>query len=191
MIMRITERQLDGAVVIVVVSVVIYTATFIFSQLQVSSHNIPFGDKRTGNLIVAIGGDTDFNGIYYMSDKARICDLLTSAGVINLEKFDKEILYNKLSNGDAVVIESGNRLTIEEMNNAHKVAFNIPININKATLSDLILIPGIGEKTAAHIIQFREKSGSFKKLDDLMKIRGIKEKKFTKVKRYLCTNKLS
>jgi competence protein ComEA len=191
MIMRITERQLDGMVVIVVASVVIYTATFIFSQLQVSSHNISFGDRRSGCLIVAIVGDTDFNGIYHMSDNVRICDLLTSAGIKNLEKFDKKILYNELSTGDAVVIESGNWLTIEEMSNAHKVAFNIPINVNKATISDLILIPGIGEKTASQIIQFREKSGSFKKLEDLMMIRGIKEKKFTKMKRYLCINQLS
>ena len=191
MIMRITERQLDGAVIIVVASIVIYIANFICSHIQVSSHNIPFGDKSSGHLIVAIGGDTDFNGIYHMSDKARICDLLTSAGVRNLEKFDKKTLYNKLSTGDVVVVESGNRLKIEEMNNAHKVAFSIPININKASLNDLILIPGIGEKTASQIIQFREKSGSFKKLEDLMKIRGIKEKKFTKVKRYLCTNQIS
>jgi competence protein ComEA len=189
--MRITERQLDGMVVIVVVSVVIYIATFIFSQLQVSSRNISFGDRRSGRLIVAIVGDTDFNGIYHMSDNVRICDLLTSAGIKNLEKFDKKILYNELSTGDAVVIESGNWLTIEEMSNAHKVAFNIPINVNKATISDLILIPGIGEKTASQIIQFREKSGSFKKLEDLMMIRGIKEKKFTKMKRYLCINQLS
>ncbi len=191
MTMQITERQLDGAVLIVVISVVIYTATFIFSQLQVSSYNIPFGDKSSSRLIVAIGGDTDFNGIYHMSDEAMICDLLTSAGVRNLEKFDKKILYDKLSSGYAVVIKPGNRLTIEEMNNAHKVAFNIPIDVNKATLNDLILIPGIGEKTASQIIQFREKSGSIKKLEDLMKIRGIKEKKLTKVKRYLCINRIS
>ena len=191
MIMRITERQLEGAIVIIVVSVVIYTATFNFSQLQVSSQKIPFGDISSGPVIVAIAGNTDFNGIYYMFENARICDLLKSAGVINLEKFDEKILYSKLSTGDAVVMESDNQLRIDQMNNANKVAFNIPININKATLNDLILIPGIGEKTAWQIIQFREESGSFKKLEDLMKIRGIKEKKFTKVKRYLCANKIS
>lgn len=186
-----TERQLDGAVIVVVIVIFVYMATFTFLLFQTPIYNIAFVDRSYGPLIVAIGGDTDFNGIYHMSGKARICDLLISAGIGNLEMFDKTILYKKLSTGDSVVIESGNHLTIAEMNNAQKVALNIPININKATLSDLILIPGIGEKTASYIIQFREKSGSFNRLDDLMKIRGIKEKKFTKIKKYLCADQIS
>jgi len=77
------------------------------------------------------------------------------------------------------------------MSNASKVALNIPININKATLEDLMLIPGMGEKTALQIIQFRETSGNFRTLEDLMKIRGIKEKKFAKLKKYLFTGQIS
>ena len=73
--------------------------------------------------------------------------------------------------------------------NARKMALNIPININKATLEDLMLIPGIGETTALRIIQFRESAGGFHTLEDLMKIRGIKEKKFEHLKKYLYAGK--
>ena len=191
MLLGIKERQLDGAIVIVVIIVFVYTAAFTISLFYAPRYNIPFGDESYGPLIVAIGGDTDFNGVYYMSGKARICDLLISAGIGNLEMFDKRILSKKLFTGDMVVIESGDRLTTAEMNNAQKVALNIPIDINKATLNDLILIPGIGEKTAWHIIQFRENSGCVNRLEDLMKIHGIKENKFKKIKRYLCVNRIS
>jgi competence protein ComEA len=77
------------------------------------------------------------------------------------------------------------------MNNAQKVALNIVINVNKADLDDLTLIPGIGEKTAWQIIKFREKSGRIERLEDLMKIRDIKEKKFKKIKRYLYVSQIS
>ncbi|HVO66043.1 MAG TPA: helix-hairpin-helix domain-containing protein [Syntrophales bacterium] len=191
MVLGITERQLDGAVVVIVIAVFIYTAASAGSLFDAAKCDIPYGDKSYGPLIVAISGDADFNGIYHISGNTRICDLLISAGIANLETFDKIILSKKLSTGDVVIMESGNQLTTAEMNNAQKVALNIPIDINKATLNDLTLIPGIGEKTAWKIIQFRERSGRFSKLEDLMKIRGIKEKKFTKIKRYLCTNQIS
>ncbi|HYA13087.1 MAG TPA: DUF655 domain-containing protein [Syntrophales bacterium] len=191
MFLSITKRQLDGAIVVIVIAVFIYTEAYTGSLFDAPKYNIPFVDKSYGPMIVAISGDTAFNGIYHISGNARICDLLISAGIDNLEMFDKMILSKRLSTGDMVVIKSGDQLTTAEMNNAPKVALNIPININKATLNDLTLIPGIGEKTAWQIIQFRERSGRFNRLEDMMKIRGIKEKKFTKIKRYLCTNQIS
>jgi competence protein ComEA len=70
------------------------------------------------------------------------------------------------------------------------LALGIPIDINKATVEDIMLIDGIGEKTASRIIQFREKSGRYHKVEDLMKIPGIKEKKFRKLRMYFCTDEM-
>jgi competence protein ComEA len=53
------------------------------------------------------------------------------------------------------------------------------------------MIPGIGEKTAWQIIQLRKKYGGFKNIDDLMAIRGIKEKKITKLKGYFTIDQIS
>jgi competence protein ComEA len=47
-----------------------------------------------------------------------------------------------------------------------------------------MLIDGIGEQTALQIVQFREKSGRYHKVEDLMKVRGIKEKKFRNLRTY-------
>ncbi len=59
------------------------------------------------------------------------------------------------------------------------------ININLALSGDLLQLPGIGTVTAERIIEFREKYGRFYKTEDLMKVKGIGEKKFEKIKDYL------
>ncbi|MEJ2617772.1 MAG: ComEA family DNA-binding protein [Ignavibacteriaceae bacterium] len=59
------------------------------------------------------------------------------------------------------------------------------ININKASLEDLIKIPGIGQKTAGNIIDFREKITRFKKLDDILNVKGIGTSKLNKIKKYI------
>ena len=57
-----------------------------------------------------------------------------------------------------------------------------PININTATAAELESLPGIGAKTAARIIEYRQKNGPFKKVEDLMNVRGVGEKSFLKLK---------
>ena len=191
MSMSITGKQFDGAIVIVVMTVFIYIIAYYFPLFQPRICLIPFGDKTSGPIIVEIIGDHEHNGIYHMGEKAKAYDLLFAAGIRNFEGFDKNNLNTTLSSGKSVFIESGNQLNIIEMNNAKKLACNIPIDINKASLDDLIMIPGIGEKTAWRIIQLRKKYGGFKKIDDLMAIRGIKEKKITKLKGYFTIYQIS
>jgi competence protein ComEA len=182
------ESQRDGAITIVVIVVIIFAIHYSLSLLPSQISDIPFGNKRFGPVIVGITGNTGVNGVFYVPERARISDLLEAAGIRNPEMFDRRMLYERLSTGKIVVIESYDGLKITEMNNANKLSLGIPIDINKATVEDLMLIDGIGEKTAWQIVQFREKSGRYYKVEDLMKISGIKEKKFRKLKRYFCTD---
>ncbi|KPA18187.1 secreted protein containing Competence protein ComEA, helix-hairpin-helix region domain protein [Candidatus Magnetomorum sp. HK-1] len=56
------------------------------------------------------------------------------------------------------------------------------ININTASVTQLMKIPGIGKKIADRIVQYREKNGPFKTKDDLLKVKGVGSKKFEKIK---------
>jgi competence protein ComEA len=60
-----------------------------------------------------------------------------------------------------------------------------PINLNTATQAQLESLPGIGAKAAQRILEFRQKNGSFKKVEDLMNVKGIGEKNFLKLKPYI------
>lgn len=75
----------------------------------------------------------------------------------------------------------------QSFNNIQKK--NIPaensININTAELTDFIKLPGIGEKTAQKIIEYRNTVKKFRSLKELLNVKGIGPSKFEKIKKYI------
>jgi competence protein ComEA len=65
---------------------------------------------------------------------------------------------------------------------AAKPASTTVVNLNTATAAELEGLPGIGAKTAARIVDYRQKNGPFKKIEELMNVRGVGEKNFVKLK---------
>lgn len=56
------------------------------------------------------------------------------------------------------------------------------VNLNTATQGQLESLPGLGAKAAVRILEYRQKNGQFKKVEDLMNVKGIGEKSFLKLK---------
>ncbi len=65
---------------------------------------------------------------------------------------------------------------------APAAAAKAAVNLNTATIDQLEELPGVGRATAQRILEYRQKSGGFKKIEELMNVKGIGEKSFLKLK---------
>ena len=59
------------------------------------------------------------------------------------------------------------------------------LDVNRATLAELVAVPGVGDRMAQAIVDLRAKKGSFARIDELLEVRGIKEKKLAALTAYL------
>jgi competence protein ComEA len=84
-----------------------------------------------------------------------------------------------------VVLLLGHLAAAGQSGSTSKATTTSPVNINTATADQLDSLPGIGAKMATRIIDYRQKNGGFKKLEDLMNVQGIGEKNFLKLKPYI------
>ena len=62
------------------------------------------------------------------------------------------------------------------------------ININKADVNELEKLPGIGTKTAERIVKYRVEKGDFKRIEDLLQVKGIGQSKLNDIKKYIFVN---
>jgi comEA protein len=68
---------------------------------------------------------------------------------------------------------------------AKKIPPAHPIDLNTATVKELEQLPGVGPTTAKAIVDFRTKAGRFRRIDDLLVIRGISDAKLKKMRPYI------
>ena len=57
-----------------------------------------------------------------------------------------------------------------------------PVNLNTATVTELMQLPRVGIRTAGRIVAFREQHGPFRRPEDLMGVKGIGEKQFQRLR---------
>ena len=148
-------------------------------------------NSEKSGVYVYICGEVINPGVYELSGDSRICEAVDAAGGFT-ENADREHvnLASKVSDGMQITIynrEEAASLLADNASvggNAGKSGTSGSglVNLNTATKEELMTLKGIGEAKAEDIIRYREKSGGFKKIEDIMKISGIKEAGFQKIK---------
>ena len=141
-------------------------------------------------IFVHIDGWIQNPGVYEIKENDRVNAIIEKAGGLKEGASIKSInLAARLSDGDKIYIpnrEEEKQIETTEVkgNNTGtvKITKNSKININKASITELKQITGIGESTANKIIDYRENVGKFKKIEDLKEVKGIGDSKYESIK---------
>jgi competence protein ComEA len=150
------------------------------SQPQAATEVVPVTIAEP-EIFVDVTGAVNNPGVYSLKGSSRVIDAIKAAGdsapgadlsTINLARVlnDGEQIYVD----STVVNASGKRLS--------KKLPTGPININRATASQLDRLDGIGPVIAGRIVEYRKVNGSFLTVEDLQKVSGIGAAKFAQIK---------
>ena len=176
------------------------------SNQGIGKENGEAQENRQQLIYVHVCGAVKNPAVYALPDGARVCDAIAKAGgltetaaddYVNQARFltDGERVYipekDELSNLSATQYAAGQLVsdTGQSQGNGSTTDSQqiFPVNINTAGISELTTLPGIGESRAESIITYRETHGAFSRIEDIMKISGIKGAAYEKIKDKICT----
>ena len=158
--------------------------------------------EGNGNFYVDVNGAVKDPGVYLVSEGERVIDAIEKAGGlkknanttnINLSKrlvsemvivvyTDSEIKKGKKSlecdtKCECEVIEINNCIESET-----KVTQSDKVNINKASIEELMTLTGVGESKAKAIVDYREENGNFKSIEEIKNVSGIGDALYENIK---------
>ncbi|MGL5414780.1 MAG: helix-hairpin-helix domain-containing protein [Clostridium sp.] len=170
----------------------------IFIEENKEEKNVIQDEKGKKKILVDIKGEVKNPGVYELEEGSIIENLIQEAGGLTKEGTLENINRAKeLKGNEAIIIFSKKELEVKVVNNngINGVANNTgsmleeagesesgKININTGTVDDLKKLNGIGEGKAKAIVEYREKNGEFKKLEEIQKVSGIGKATFEKIK---------
>ncbi len=149
--------------------------------------------KRVVDAINASGGLTKkaVTKYIYLSKVLKDEDVIIINNISELKKIEdkKNIEEIKINNKSNISVKESDVITndksdIVKESDSNK---NTIVNINTCTLEELLSINGIGESKAKSIIEYRENVGLFTSKEDIMKVSGIGNSLYDKIKDYITT----
>lgn len=165
-----------------------------------SSTDLSHSTKEDDNtIIVYVCGAVKENKVITLKENSRISDAIDAVGGLTQDADLTNInLAYILEDGEKIYIpkkgEESNMSSFSNQSESSSLSFTDSsysgkstnkININKATQTELEMIPGIGPSTALKIIEHREQNGKFHSIEDIKKVSGIGDAKFNKMKDYI------
>jgi len=159
-------------------------------------HPLPSPPEETiREIVVEVSGEVRSPGIYIFQNPPTLREAIEKAGGLK-----ETAQFNSTSSEE--VLETGTLLTItkessqeikvkmERMAANKLLVFSIPLDLNRISLEDLCLIPGISESLAKEIVLYRERRRGFRSVEELKNVKGIGEKKYKNLKGFFVTKLL-
>ena len=150
------------------------------------------------NIYVEISGNVLKSGVYSINNAGNLGELIYKAGGltegVTLKNMDSS---TPIFNGQHFIIDSNGNVTITYSNTIIKreipndesdavdIVLNMGININTASKEELMALPKIGDVMSDRIIDYREKNGGFKTIEEIKNVSGIGDKTFENIKDFI------
>lgn len=147
------------------------------------------GIETPAGYFIHICGEVKNPGVYELPEGSRIYEAVEAAGGFTGEAAEDSLnLAQKISDGQQIVVLSCEEVLrraeagISDSGQQDGESNSGPVNINTASRALLMTLNGIGESRADDIIRYREEHGDFARIEDIMKVPGIKDAAFQKIK---------
>ena len=206
MINILKEKRVLVGVSVFVLLILVLLGYFYFNskedsiELEEGISKLEYTTKVTSNnFYVDVKGAVKDPGVYLVSDKDRVIDAITLAGGLKKNASTENINLSQRLESEMVIyvyttneIKSGSKklecdtkcnCEVIEVNNCiENDSADDKININKASIEDLMKLTGVGESKAKAIVSYREENGEFSSIEDIKNVSGIGESLFEKIK---------
>jgi competence protein ComEA len=177
-----TQRRALGAIAGVLIALSLFVVFSGKSEVVVAETIAPT-QMVAPALIIDVTGEVVAPGVYELPAGSRVIDALRAAGGAKAKAALSELnLARVIKDGEQIYVDpiysGGTRARAGSKVSAPRG----PININRASASDLDSLDGIGPVIAKRIIAYRTTNGPFIALEDLLKVSGIGDAKFEQFK---------
>jgi len=182
--MDLTKREKIG--LILFLSILVFINAFYYykdkksNEITIIKSNTAIEEKKDSEIKVYICGEVKKPGVYTLKDGDRLYKLLQMCGGFteNASK-EKLNLAMKLKDEDYIYVPSKLDMQVNQpLDNFQQTK----VNINTASLEELKSLPRIGDALAQRIIEYRQKNGPFKRIEDIKNVSGIGDKMFENIK---------
>ena len=157
---------------------------FVFASVLViiaSQGSFGTDDEKSKIVCVHVKGEVVAPGYYELEYGSRVKDaLIFAGGETSTADLSSINIARSLVDGEEIVVP---KYFVPGSENK-----SLLININTADMYQLCKLDGIGEALATDIINYRNENGSFKKIEDIKKVKGIGDSKFEKIKNDICVD---
>lgn len=182
------------------------TSEMVFEESKESEVG-KIAEEKSEEIAVHICGAVNNPGVYYFKEKQRVHEGIVKAGgfredadmdylnqalfledgmkiIVPTKEETKLLKDSKEGNGEKEFLQGTSFSTLNETKEQKQ-----KINLNTADKALLCTLPGIGESRAESILAYRQEHGDFEKTEDIMKVSGIKEAAYEKIKEYVTVSK--
>lgn len=138
-------------------------------------------NSESGPIAVYVSGAVRMPGVYTLDADARAADALRAAGgPADDADLDAVNLAMRLSDEQQIHFPTSGSASMpasDDPSNRETGSYGAAgkLNINTATVEELETLPGIGERKAAAIVEYRGANGPFERVEDLVEVSGIGE----------------